>query len=155
MSVETRILQLGLTIPELTDPVHNYVPTSRVGDLMFVSGQTPTVDGRLTVTGHVGKDVSPETARTGARLAALNGLAAIRAELGSLDQVRRVLKLTGYVASAPGFGDQPQVVNGASQLLEDVFGQSGRHARTAIGVAELPGGAPVEVELIVAVRSRG
>ncbi len=148
-SAEARVRELGLEIPTLPPPVAVYVPAVRTGNLVFASGQTPTIDGVLQVRGKLGHDVSVEDGQQAARLAAINCVAEVRALLGSLDRVARVVRLTGYVASAPGFGDQPAVINGASQLIEDVFGANGRHARSSIGVAELPGGAPVEVELIV------
>lgn len=151
ISVEARVRELGVEIPTLPPPVAVYVPAVRTGNLVFASGQTPTIGGVLQVRGKLGHDVSVEDGQQAARLAAINCVAEVRALLGSLDRVARVVRLTGYVASAPGFGDQPAVINGASQLIEDVFGANGRHARSAIGVAELPGGAPVEVELIVEV----
>jgi len=152
MSAERRLADLGITVPTLPPPVASYVPAVRTGRLVFASGQTPTIDGVLQVRGKLGDGVSVEEGRRAARLAALNCLAEVRGLLGSLDAVSRVVRLTGYVASAPGFGEQPAVINGASQLIEEVFGGEGRHARSAIGVAELPFGAPVEVELIVEVR---
>jgi enamine deaminase RidA (YjgF/YER057c/UK114 family) len=153
MSTPTeRLAGLGLELPEVLPPVAKYVPALRHGDLVFASGQTPTVAGKLTVTGKLGADVTVEGGQLAARLCALNCLAAAAATAGGLDNITQVVKLTGYVASADGFTEQPAVINGASQLLEEVFGDAGRHARAALGLAELPGGAPVEVELIVAVR---
>jgi len=152
MSAERRLADLGITVPTLPPPVASYVPAVRTGRLVFASGQTPTIDGVLQVRGKLGDGISVEEGHRVARLAALNCLAEVRGLLGSLDAVSRVVRLTGYVASAPGFGEQPAVINGASQLIEEVFGGEGRHARSAIGVAELPFGAPVEVELIVEVR---
>jgi enamine deaminase RidA (YjgF/YER057c/UK114 family) len=150
-SAEARLRELGIRVPVLPPPVAVYVPAVRTGNLVFASGQTPTIDGVLQLQGRLGDAVSVEEAKGAARLAALNCLAEVRGLLGSLDRVARVVRLTGYVASAPGFGQQPAVMNGASQLIEEVFGAAGQHARSAIGVAELPGGAPVEVELIVEV----
>lgn len=150
-SAEGRLVELGISLPVLPPPVAVYVPAVRTGRIVYASGQTPTVEGVLQVRGKVGGDVTVEDGQRAARLAALNCLAEVRALLGSLDLVSRVVRLTGYVASAPGFGEQPSVINGASELLEQVFGEAGRHARSAIGVAELPFGAPVEVELIVEV----
>lgn len=150
-TAEHRLVELGIVVPQLPPPVAVYVPAVRTGRVVYASGQTPTIDGVLQVRGRLGEDVSVEEGRRAARLAALNCLAEVRALLGSLDAVSRVLRLTGYVASAPGFGEQPTVMNGASQLMEQVFGDAGRHARSAIGVAELPFGAPVEVELIIEV----
>jgi enamine deaminase RidA (YjgF/YER057c/UK114 family) len=132
--------------------VANYVPARRFGDLVFASGQTPTVDGVLTMRGKLGAEISVEQGQEGARISVLNCLATVAGLLGDLDRVEAVLKLTGYVASAPGFVDQPTVINGASVLLEQVLGDAGKHARAAIGMAELPGGAPVEVDLVLAVR---
>lgn len=146
-----RLRELGLTLPAIPPAAGKYLPGVRSGQLVFVSGQTPTVDGRLTLTGYVGEHVSVEQGRQGARLAALNCLAQLAAVTGSLDRVRRIVRLTGYVRSAPGFGEQPAVINGASELLIDLWGEQGQHARSAIGVAELPGGAPVEIELVVEV----
>jgi enamine deaminase RidA (YjgF/YER057c/UK114 family) len=148
-TAEHRLAELGIVVPQLPPPVAIYVPAVRTGRVVYASGQTPTIDGVLQVRGRLGEGVSVEEGQRAARLAALNCLAEVRALLGSLDAVSRVLRLTGYVASAPGFGEQPYVMNGASELMEQVFGDAGRHARSAIGVAELPFGAPVEVELIV------
>ncbi|HMC03488.1 MAG TPA: RidA family protein [Cellulomonadaceae bacterium] len=148
-TAEHRLAELGIVVPQLPPPVAVYVPAVRTGRVVYASGQTPTIDGVLQVRGRLGEGVSVEEGQRAARLAALNCLAEVRALLGSLDAVSRVLRLTGYVASAPGFGEQPYVMNGASELMEQVFGDAGRHARSAIGVAELPFGAPVEVELIV------
>lgn len=150
-TAEHRLAELGIVVPQLPPPVAVYVPAVRTGRVVYASGQTPTIDGVLQVRGRLGEGVSVEEGQRAARLAALNCLAEVRALLGSLDAVSRVVRLTGYVASAPGFGEQPYVINGASELMEQVFGDAGRHARSAIGVAELPFGAPVEVELIVEV----
>jgi len=152
MSFEKRLEELGLTLPTTPRPVANYVPAVLTGKLIFSSGQTPTVDGRLTIQGKLGREVSIEQGQQAARAAVLNCLSAVRSVAGSLDEIVRVVKMTGYVASAEGFSAQPQVVNGASLLLEEIFGEAGKHARAALGLAELPGGAPVEVELIVEVR---
>ncbi|XVS64767.1 RidA family protein [Actinosynnema sp. CA-299493] len=148
MSWTARLAELGVELPEVAAPVAAYVPAVRTGQLVFTSGQLPFVKGTLAATGKVGGDVSPEEAKAHARTCALNALAAIDALVG-LDQVVRVVKLVGFVASADGFTGQPAVINGASDLLGEVFGDAGRHARAAVGVAELPLGAPVEVELIV------
>lgn len=152
MSVVDRLNALGLTLPAVPVPVANYVPARRFGSIVFLSGQSPTVNGILTMHGKLGAEISIEQGQEAARLSVLNCLAAAADLLGDLDRVETVLKLTGYVASAPGFVDQPLVVNGASVLLEDVFGDAGRHARVALGLAELPGGTPVEVDLVLAVR---
>ncbi|MCP2258020.1 Enamine deaminase RidA, house cleaning of reactive enamine intermediates, YjgF/YER057c/UK114 family [Streptoalloteichus tenebrarius] len=142
--------ELGVDLPKVAAPVAAYVPAARSGSLVFTSGQLPFVDGTLAATGKVGAEVSPEEAKEHARLCALNALAAVDALVG-LDSVTRVVKVVGFVASAEGFTGQPAVVNGASELLGEVFGEAGQHARSAVGVAELPLGAPVEVELVVEV----
>ena len=148
---EDRLAELGLTLPEVVPPVAAYVSAVRTGDHVYVSGQVPVVNGKLSTTGKVGAEVDPDTAKDLARICALNALAAVKAELGGLEHVKRVVKLVGFVASAPDFTGQPQVVNGASELLGEVFGEAGRHARSAVGVAALPLDSPVEVELIVEV----
>ncbi|CAJ1579013.1 RidA family protein [[Mycobacterium] wendilense] len=150
MSATARLEELGLTLPPVVAPVAAYVPAVRTGNLVYTSGQLPMVDGELPAQGKVGGAVSAEDARELARRCALNALAAVHALVG-LDSVTRVVKVVGFVASAPGFNGQPGVVNGASQLLGDVFGDAGAHARSAVGVSELPLDAPVEVELIVEV----
>ena len=146
-----RLAELGLTLPPVAAPVAAYVPAVRTGDLVWTSGQLPFVDGALAATGKVGAEVDAVRAQELARTCALNALAAIAAEVGDLDGVRRVVKVVGFVASAPGFFGQPGVVNGASELLAAVFGDAGRHARSAVGVASLPLDAPVEVEVVVEV----
>ncbi|MDQ2722756.1 MAG: RidA family protein [Actinomycetota bacterium] len=143
---------LGITLPAVAAPVAAYVPAVLSGAHVYTSGQLPFVDGVLAATGKVGAAVSAEQAHDLARSCALNALAAIHALVG-IDSVVRVVKVVGFVASAPGFTGQPAVVNGASELLGEVFGDAGVHARSAVGVAELPMGAPVEVELIVRIRS--
>jgi enamine deaminase RidA (YjgF/YER057c/UK114 family) len=146
-----RLAELGITLPPVAAPVAAYIPAKRSGSFVFTSGQVPIVDGALARTGKVGAEVSAEDAAGLARVAALNALAAVH-DLVGLDAVVGVLKLVGYVASAPDFTGQPAVVNGASVLLGEVFGDAGAHARSAIGVASLPLDAPVEIELIVEVR---
>ena len=148
MSVHDRLAELGLALPPVVPPVAAYVPAVRTGDLVFTSGQLPMVDGELPAIGKVGAQVTPEQAKELARTCALNGLAAIDALVG-LDAVVRVVKVTGFVASTPDFTSQPGVVNGASELLGEVFADAGQHARSAVGVAALPLDAPVEVELVV------
>lgn len=148
---EERLADLGHTLPQVVPPVADYLPTVRSGDHVYVSGQLPVVDGELGATGKVGADVTPERARELAVVCALNALAAIKAEVGELSRVRRVVKIVGFVASDPSFTGQPQVVNGASELFGEVFGEAGKHARSAVGVAVLPLDAPVEVEVIVEV----
>ena len=151
MTVAERLAELSLALPPVVPPVAAYVPAVRSGDLVFTSGQLPMVDGELPATGKVGAQVTPEQAKELARTCALNGLAAIDALVG-LDAVVQVVKVVGFVASTPDFTGQPGVVNGASELLGEVFtGDAGRHARSAVGVAALPLDAPVEVELVVEV----
>jgi len=145
-----RLAELGLELPSVTPPVAAYIPAVRSGNHVYVSGQVPMVDGKLLATGKVGAEVSPEQAKELAARCALNAIAAIDALVG-LDQVVRVVKVVGFVASAEGFTGQPGVINGASELFGAVFGDAGRHARSAVGVFELPLGAPVEVEAIVEV----
>jgi enamine deaminase RidA (YjgF/YER057c/UK114 family) len=146
-----RLDELGVTLPSVAPPLAAYVPAVRSGSLVFTSGQLPMVDGALPATGKVGDDISIEDAAGYARTAALNGLAAVHALVG-LDAVVRVVKVVGYVACVPSFTSQPAVINGASALLGDVFGDAGAHARSAVGVPSLPLDSPVEVELIVEVR---
>ena len=146
---EERLEQLGVTLPAPAAPVAAYVPCVRTGDLVYVSGQVPLVDGKPSHLGRLGAEVGLEDGAAAARTCAVNVLAALKAELGALARVRRVVKVTVFVASEPGFTDQPKVANGASELLGEVFGDAGRHARSAVGVAALPRNAPVEVEAIV------
>ena len=148
-----RLADLGLSLPAVVPPLAAYVPAVRFEDLVYTAGQLPLVNGSLRAVGKVGAEVSVEEAVDCAQVAALNGLAAVADLAGELDAISRIVKVTVYVASAPGFTDQPLIANGASQLLGDVFGQAGRHARSAVGVAVLPLDAPVEVELVVAVGS--
>ncbi|MFX0591270.1 RidA family protein [Melissospora conviva] len=146
--VQARLAELGLTLPRVSPPLADYVPAVQSGQHVYVSGQLPMVDGTLVASGKVGAEVTAEQAKELAKRCALNALAAIDALVG-LDRVTRVVKLTGFVAVAPGFTAVPGVINGASELMGAVFGEAGRHARSAVGVAELPLGAPVEVEFIV------
>jgi len=148
--VEARLAELGITLPPVAAPLAAYVPALTHGELLYTSGQLPTVDGKLQGTGKVGAEVSPEDAAELARLAAINALAAAKSVLGDLGRVTRVVKVVGFVSSAPDFTGQPAVVNGASTLLGEVFGEAGTHARSAVGVAVLPLDAPVEVELVLA-----
>jgi enamine deaminase RidA (YjgF/YER057c/UK114 family) len=145
---EERIADLGLVLPEVVAPLAAYVPAVVTGDHVYTSGQLPMVDGKLAVTGKVGAEVSPEEAKELARVCGLNAIAAVKSVAGDLSRVARIVKVVGFVASAPGFTGQPQVVNGVSELLGEVFGDAGKHARSAVGVAVLPLDAPVEVELI-------
>lgn len=148
MSWSYRLAELGIELPPVVAPVASYVPAARTGNLVYTSGQLPMVDGSLVRAGKVGADVSADDAKALARICALNALAAVHALVG-LDSVTRVVKVVGFVASAQGFGGQPGVVNGASDLFGEIFGDAGAHARSAVGVAELPLDAPVEVEVIV------
>jgi enamine deaminase RidA (YjgF/YER057c/UK114 family) len=148
---EEKLTELGLKLPEVAAPVAAYIPVLRSGNLVYTSGQLPMVDGALPMVGKVGDQVSPEDAKALAQRCALNALAAVKSEIGDLAKVKRVVKVVGFVASAPDFTGQPGVINGASELLGAVFGEAGRHARSAVGVAVLPLDAPVEVELTVEV----
>jgi enamine deaminase RidA (YjgF/YER057c/UK114 family) len=149
-SARARLEQLGVELPQVVAPLASYVPAVRTGNLVYTSGQLPMEGGRLAGTGKVGAGVSPDEGKALARICALNALAAVNS-LVDIDAVTRVVKVVGFVASAPGFNGQPSVINGASELFAEVFGESGAHARSAVGVAELPLDAPVEVELIVEV----
>lgn len=152
MAAEARLKELNLTLPQPAKPVANYVGAVRVGTLLFVSGHGPIRDGRPTLRGKVGKDLSVEQGYQAAREVGLNLLSTVRVALGSLDKVKRVVKVLGMVSSAEGFGDQPQVINGFSDLMVEVFGEAiGKHARSAVGMAELPMGIPVEIEMILEV----
>ncbi|MCW2855904.1 MAG: RidA family protein [Marmoricola sp.] len=146
---EERLAELGLSVPEVAKPVAAYIPAVRSGNQVFTSGQLPMRDGQLMATGKVGGEISVEEAVACAQQCALNALAAIRAELGDLGAIKRVVKVVCFVASTPDFTGQPQVANGVSELLGEVFGDAGRHARSAVGVPVLPLDAPVEVEMIV------
>jgi enamine deaminase RidA (YjgF/YER057c/UK114 family) len=149
MSVADRLAELGLGLPPVVTPVAAYVPAQVSGNLVFTAGQLPMVNGVLPAVGKVGAEIGADEAKEFARVCALNALAAAESVIGSLDRVTRVVKVTGFVASALDFTGQPGVVNGASELLGEVFGDAGAHARSAVGVAVLPLDAPVEVELIL------
>jgi enamine deaminase RidA (YjgF/YER057c/UK114 family) len=149
-SAKARLKELGIELPEVAKPLASYVPAVRSGNLVYTSGQLPTQAGKLAATGKVGADVTAEQGKEFARICALNALAAVDSLVG-VDSVTQVVKVVGFVASAPGFSGQPGVINGASDLLAEVFGDHGSHARSAVGVAELPLDAPVEVELVVEV----
>ena len=151
MTASERLAELGITLPAVAKPLAAYVPAVRTGNLVYTSGQLPFQAGELTHSGKVGAEVPPEQAKIAARTCALNALAAIEALVG-IDAVVRIVKVVGFVASAPGFSGQPGVVNGASEMLGELFDDAGAHARSAVGVSELPLDAPVEVELIVEVR---
>ncbi|MFO0773887.1 MAG: RidA family protein [Nitrospiraceae bacterium] len=153
MSFEQRVIDLGLTLPTAPKPVANYIPAVRVGDLIFLSGVLPMKDGHLQSTGKLGREVTVAQGQAAAKQALLNALAIVRQEMGDLEQVRKIVRLTGHVASHDGFTEQPAVMNGASDLLVQIFGETGRHARVAVGAAELPLNASVELEMIVQVHS--
>ena len=150
--IEARLRELGLSLPPVAAPSFQYVPVVVHAGVAYVSGQLPREDGEVRITGKVGDAVELETARRAARIRILQGLSCLKDAITELDRVERILKLTGFVASSPGFVQQPAVIDAASGLLVDIFGERGRHARTAVGVAELPRHAPVEIELMVAIR---
>ena len=150
-AVEQRLTELGYTLPASSKPLAAYIPAAQTGNLVFTSGQLPMVEGSLAQSGKVGAEVTAERAKELATICALNALAAIKTAIGDLDKVKRVVKVVGFVASAPDFTGQPGVVNGASEFLGEVFQDAGIHARSAVGVAVLPLDAPVEIELIVEV----
>jgi enamine deaminase RidA (YjgF/YER057c/UK114 family) len=152
VSPDERLAALGLTLPQVVAPLAAYVPAVKSGTIVYTAGQLPMADGQLLSTGKVGAEVGAAEAAALARTCALNALAAAASVAGGLSSIKRIVKLTGYVASAPDFTGQPQVVNGASELLLEIFGDAGRHARSAVGTAVLPLNAPVEVELIVEIR---
>jgi enamine deaminase RidA (YjgF/YER057c/UK114 family) len=147
MSPSARLAELGITLPDVVPPLADYVPAARTGNLVYTAGQLPMEAGSLLQVGKVGAEVTPEGGKALARVCALNALAAVHSLVG-IDSVARVIKVVGFVASAPGFNGQPGVINGASELLGEVFGDAGAHARSAVGVSELPLDAPVEVEVI-------
>ena len=156
MSAKARLAELGLSLPSVASPVGTYTPARRVGDIVYTSGQLPLVDGELVATGVVGEgegDVTVEQASECAKASVLNAIAALAEAAGDIDQVHGIIKMTAFVASAPGFTNQPAVINAASGILADIFGAHGRHARSAVGVAVLPLGAPVEIELIAQLRT--
>ena len=153
MSIQSKLAELGLTLPVVAAPVAAYVPAVRTGNLVFTAGQLPLVDGKIPFVGKVGSDVTPEQAKDMAQICALNALAAISL-VADIDQIERVVRVGGFVNGIPGFVSIPAVINGASELLIKLFGEvNGKHARTAIGVAELPLNAPVEVEMVVQLKS--
>ncbi len=146
--IETRLAELGLSLPAVAAPVAAYVPAIISGNHVYTSGQLPFIDGKLTATGKVGAEISAEDAKSMAATSAINALAALKSVIGNLDRVTRIVKVVGFVASDPAFTGQPGVINGASELLGEVFGEAGIHARSAVGVSVLPLDSPVEVELI-------
>lgn len=151
MSFEKRLIELDIALPAPPRPVATYIPAVLAGDLLFLSGVIPFREGKLALEGKLGRDLTVEQGYEAARIALLNGLAIVRSELGTLDRIRKVVRLVGHVASAEGFVQQPAVINGASDLLVKIFDEAGRHARVAVGAAELPLNAPVELELILQV----
>ena len=151
MSAEKKLRDLGITLPSAPRPLANYVPAVRAGSLLFVSGHGPYNDGKTATSGKLGKELTIEQGYQTARNVALNCLASIRATIGDLDKVRRIVKLLGMVNCTEDFEDQPKVMNGASDLLAEVFGDAGKHARSAVGMQALPNGIPVEIEMIVEV----
>jgi enamine deaminase RidA (YjgF/YER057c/UK114 family) len=153
MSIKEKLAELGLTLPVAAAPVAAYVPAVKTGNLVFTAGQLPIVDGKVVITGKVGAEVTPEQAKDMSQICALNALAAISL-VADIDQIERIIRVGGFVNGVPGFVAIPQVVNGASELLIKLFGEvNGKHARTAIGVAELPLNAPVEIEMVVQLKS--
>jgi len=152
VSFEHKLTQLGIELPPSPQPVATYIPAVQAGDLLFLSGVVPFRDGKLALAGKLGTDLTVEQGYEAARIALLNALAIVRKELGTLDRVKKVVRMVGHVASADGFVQQPAVVNGASDLLVKIFDDVGRHARVAVGAAELPLNAPVELEIILQVR---
>ena len=152
MSFERKLIELGLTLPAPPKPVATYIPAVLAGELLFLSGVIPFQDGKLAFEGKLGRELTVEQGYEAARVTLLNALAIVRHELGTLDRVKKIVRLTGHVASADGFVQHPAVINGASDLLVKIFGEAGTHARVALGAAELPLNAPIEIELIVQVK---
>lgn len=151
--VEEKIKQLGYTVPVPVKPLASYVPAIRTGELVFTAGQVPIKDGKLQFTGKVDGDLTVSEGKSAAQICALNCLSAIKNEIGDLDKIEQIIKVTVFVSSSEGFTEQPQVANGASDLLTEIFGENGKHARSAVGVSELPLNAPVEIEMIVKLKS--
>jgi enamine deaminase RidA (YjgF/YER057c/UK114 family) len=152
MKVEQKLNSLGLSLPQTPKPVAAYIPALQIDDLVFTSGQLPIVTGQLKFKGKLGKEITKEQGYEAAKICALNALSAIKSVVGDLDRIEQVVKVVGFVASAEGFTEQPAVVNGASEFLKELLGENGAHARSAVGVAELPLGAAVEIEMIVKVK---
>jgi enamine deaminase RidA (YjgF/YER057c/UK114 family) len=152
MSIEQKLDQLGLSLPQTPTPLAAYIPAIKVNDLVFTSGQLPMLNGELKFKGKVGSDLSKEQGYEAARICLLNALSAIKGVIGDLNDIEKIIKLVGFVNCAPGFTAQPAVINGASELLKQLWGESGAHARSAVGVAELPLNAAVEIELIVKIK---
>ena len=149
--IEKKLAELQVTLPEV-EPAGNYLPAVRTGNIVFISGQLPKVEGRIAFKGRVGRDLNLESARRAARACVANLLAALKGEIANLDQVKRILRLTGYINTYPGFSEHAKVLDAASELLIDIFGEAGKHSRVAVGVVELPLGAAIEMEMIVEVR---
>jgi len=152
LSIEARLKELGIAIPEAAKPIAAYVPGMVAGNLLFISGQLPLAEGKLVLTGKLGRDLPISEGRTAARQSAINCLAVLKNHISNWEQVLQIVKITGYVQSADDFYDQAQVVNGASELLQEIFGEKGRHARAAVGVNTLPLNAPCEIEMIVMIK---
>ena len=148
MSAEDRVRKLGIEIPEAPAPLGSYIPVVRTGNLIFLSGMLPLVQGKLLRRGKVGDNITVEEAREDARTATINAFSALKAETGSLDRVKRCVRVTGYIASAPDFTEQPKVLNAASDLIAEILGESGRHTRVAVGVSVLPLDSPVEIAFV-------
>ncbi|MBM4120776.1 MAG: RidA family protein [Nitrospira sp.] len=155
MLYERRLAELGLVLPAPPKPVATYIPAVLAGDLLFLSGVIPFRDGKLVLEGKLGRDLTVEQGYEAARVSLLNALAIVKEKLGTLDRVQKIVRMTGHVASAEGFTQQPAVINGASDLLVTIFGEAGKHARVALGAAELPLNAPLEIELIIQVTGKG
>ena len=153
MTIETKLAEMGITLPSVAPSVGAYISGVRSGNLLFISGQLPSHGGKILISGRVGQEVTLDHARDAARLCAINALAAVKDHLGSLEKLERIVRLEVFVNSAPGFTAQPQVANGASQMLHELFGSAGRHARLAVGVSELPLNAAVELAMIVEIKS--
>ena len=151
--IEVKLKEKGITIPEAPKPLASYIPAIQIGNLVFTAGQVPLVEGKLKYEGKVGTDVSLEDGQNAAEQCAVNCLSVIKSVVGSLDNIERIVKLTVFVASSEGFTDQPKVANGASDFIVEVFGEQGKHVRSAVGVSELPLNAPVEIEMIVQVKN--
>lgn len=152
MTIEEKVQSLGLTLPQTPKPVAAYIPAIQVDNLVYTSGQLPVVAGELKFKGKLGREITKQQGYQAAKICALNALSAIKSVIGELDRIEQVVKVVGFVASAEGFTEQPAVVNGASELLKQLFGDQGAHARSAVGMAELPLGAAVELEMIVKVK---
>ena len=148
MTPEDKLKELGIELPEAPKPLGSYIPAVRTGNLIFLSGMLPVIQGKLVWQGKVGEDIRIEEAGEGVRTAVFNALAVLKANIGTLNNVKRCVKITGYIASSPNFTDQPMVLNAASDLLFEIFGESGRHARVAVGVNVLPLNSPVEIDFI-------